>query len=149
MAAATAREQLLFRWKPTSKRRPSDADIVNALEDVGLVNRFLKNTAASSDYDDLGNDDDLMNLSGAERELLDSARLLLAMRCYATPNTRAPVIALLDEATSALHPRTEKMVYYLLQAECETCISIGHHDTVRKFHDRVVELKDHVIQPGV
>ena len=99
----------------------------------------------------VGNDDDeatvleetLSNkqfkLSGGEEQLVGFARLMLAVRALAKTNadnrTDEPVLVFLDEATSQLFPKTERLVYELLQSECDTFVSISHRDSLRNFHN--------------
>jgi len=53
-----------------------------------------------------------------------------------------PEIVFLDEATSALDEAGEAALYRLLrEAEWRpTIVSVGHHGTLRRFHDVVVDL---------
>lgn len=71
-------------------------------------------------------------LSGGEQQRLGFARVLL---------TR-PEIVFLDEATSALDEPAEAGLYRLLRdAEWRpTIVSVGHHGTLRRFHDTIVDL---------
>jgi vitamin B12/bleomycin/antimicrobial peptide transport system ATP-binding/permease protein len=69
-------------------------------------------------------------LSGGEQQRLAFARLLL----------NRPRFAILDEATSALDVASEERLYSRLARLPTTFISIGHRPSLRKFHNRVVEL---------
>jgi putative ATP-binding cassette transporter len=71
-------------------------------------------------------------LSGGEQQRVGFARVLL---------TR-PEIVFLDEATSALDEAAEAALYRLLrEAEWRpTIVSVGHHGTLRRFHEAVVDL---------
>jgi vitamin B12/bleomycin/antimicrobial peptide transport system ATP-binding/permease protein len=69
-------------------------------------------------------------LSGGEQQRLAFARLLL----------NRPRFAFLDEATSALDIGSEERLYALLRRSAITFISIGHRPSLRKFHNRVIEL---------
>jgi putative ATP-binding cassette transporter len=71
-------------------------------------------------------------LSGGEQQRLGFARVLLAR----------PEIVFLDEATSALDEAAEIAMYRLLrEAEWQpTIVSVGHHGSLRRFHDAVVDL---------
>ena len=53
-----------------------------------------------------------------------------------------PEIVFLDEATSALDEAAEMSLYRLLRdaAWHPTIVSVGHHGTLRRFHDTVVDL---------
>ena len=69
-------------------------------------------------------------LSGGEQQRLAFARLLL----------NRPRFAVLDEATSALDMASEERLYSRLARQPTTFISIGHRSSLRKFHNRVIEL---------
>jgi putative ATP-binding cassette transporter len=53
-----------------------------------------------------------------------------------------PEIVFLDEATSALDEPAEMSLYRLLREAPwrPTIVSIGHHGTLQRFHDTVVDL---------
>ncbi len=71
-------------------------------------------------------------LSIGEQQRLAFARVLLAR----------PEIVFLDEATSALDEAAEMSLYRLLRDASwqPTIVSVGHHRTLRRFHDTLVEL---------
>ncbi len=71
-------------------------------------------------------------LSIGEQQRLAFARVLLAR----------PEIVFLDEATSALDEAAEMSLYRLLREAPwrPTIVSIGHHGTLQRLHDRVVDL---------
>ncbi len=69
-------------------------------------------------------------LSGGEQQRLAFARLLL----------NRPRFAILDEATSALDVASEERLYSRLACLPTAFISIGHRPSLRKFHNRVIEL---------
>jgi putative ATP-binding cassette transporter len=71
-------------------------------------------------------------LSIGEQQRLAFARVLLAR----------PEIVFLDEATSALDEAAEVSLYRLLREAPwrPTIVSIGHHGTLHRFHDTVVDL---------
>jgi vitamin B12/bleomycin/antimicrobial peptide transport system ATP-binding/permease protein len=69
-------------------------------------------------------------LSGGEQQRLAFARLLLSR----------PRFAILDEATSALDIASEERLYSRLASLPIAFISIGHRPSLRKFHNRVIEL---------
>ena len=71
-------------------------------------------------------------LSIGEQQRVAFARVLLAR----------PEIVFLDEATSALDEAAEMSLYRLLREAPwrPTIVSIGHHGTLRRFHDTVVDL---------
>jgi putative ATP-binding cassette transporter len=68
-----------------------------------------------------------------EQQRLAWARLLIAR----------PRLALLDEATSALDSATERALYSALASSGITYVSIGHRDSLRSHHARLL-----TIQPG-
>jgi putative ATP-binding cassette transporter len=71
-------------------------------------------------------------LSGGEQQRVGFARVLLAR----------PDIVFLDEATSALDEAAEAALYRLLR-DTEwrpTIVSVGHHGTLMRFHEAVVDL---------
>jgi putative ATP-binding cassette transporter len=70
-------------------------------------------------------------LSAGEQQRLAFARLLL----------NRPRYAFLDEATSALDPENEEQLYVRLAGMPTTVVSLGHRPSLRKFHNRVLELK--------
>ena len=67
-----------------------------------------------------------------EQQRLAFARVLLAR----------PEIVFLDEATSALDEAAEMSLYRLLREAAwrPTIVSVGHHGTLRRFHDMIVDL---------
>jgi vitamin B12/bleomycin/antimicrobial peptide transport system ATP-binding/permease protein len=71
-------------------------------------------------------------LSIGEQQRLAFARVLLAR----------PEIVFLDEATSALDEAAEMSLYRLLREASwrPTIVSVGHHATLHRFHDTVVDL---------
>jgi vitamin B12/bleomycin/antimicrobial peptide transport system ATP-binding/permease protein len=72
-------------------------------------------------------------LSIGEQQRLAFARILLAR----------PEIVFLDEATSALDEAAEMSLYRLLREAPwhPTIVSVGHHGTLRRFHDTIVDLE--------
>jgi vitamin B12/bleomycin/antimicrobial peptide transport system ATP-binding/permease protein len=73
-----------------------------------------------------------LRLSIGEQQRLAFARVLLAR----------PEIVFLDEATSALDEAAEMSLYRLLREASwrPTIVGVGHHGTLRRFHDTVVDL---------
>jgi len=103
--------------------RPDRATMATALRTVGLAHLI----------DHLDDDSNwAQRLSGGEQQRLGFARVLL---------TR-PEIVFLDEATSALDEASETTLYRLLrEAEWRpTIVSVGHHRSLKRFHDTVVDL---------
>jgi putative ATP-binding cassette transporter len=80
-------------------------------------------------------------LSGGEQQRLGFARVLLVR----------PEIVFLDEATSALDEAAEAGLYRLLrEAEWRpTIVSVGHHGTLKRFHDAVVDLGRYEVSAAV
>jgi vitamin B12/bleomycin/antimicrobial peptide transport system ATP-binding/permease protein len=74
-------------------------------------------------------------LSVGEQQRLAFARVLLVR----------PEIVFLDEATSALDEAAEMALYRMLREASwrPTIVSVGHHGTLRRFHDAVVDLTAH------
>ena len=108
---------------PGLDHQPGRAEIEAALHAVGLS--YL--------IDQLDVDGNwAQRLSGGEQQRVGFARILLAR----------PEIVFLDEATSALDEAAETMLYRLLrEAEWQpTIVSVGHHSTLQRFHELVVDL---------
>jgi putative ATP-binding cassette transporter len=80
-------------------------------------------------------------LSGGEQQRLGFARVLLVR----------PEIVFLDEATSALDEAAEAGLYRLLrEAEWHpTIVSVGHHGTLKRFHEAVVDLGRYEVSAAV
>ena len=76
-------------------------------------------------------------LSGGEQQRVGFARVLLAR----------PDIVFLDEATSALDEAAEAALYRMLrEAEWRpTIVSVGHHRTLTRFHEAVIDLGRHPV----
>jgi len=76
-------------------------------------------------------------LSGGEQQRVGFARVLL-MR---------PDIVFLDEATSALDEASETALYRLLREAdwAPTIVSVGHHGTLKRFHEAVIDLGHPVV----
>jgi putative ATP-binding cassette transporter len=71
-------------------------------------------------------------LSLGEQQRLAFARILLT----------EPALLFMDEATSALDEAAEAQLYESLQKAPwrPTVVSVGHRSTLRRFHDRILEL---------
>jgi putative ATP-binding cassette transporter len=108
---------------PELDHRPRRAEIEAALRVVGLP--YL--------IDQLDEDGNwAQRLSGGEQQRVGFARVLLAR----------PEIVFLDEATSALDEPAESALYRLLRDADwgPTIVSVGHHGTLKRFHEAVVDL---------
>jgi putative ATP-binding cassette transporter len=99
------------------------AQLVEALRAVGLPQ-------LGEQLDEEGNW--AQRLSIGEQQRVAFARVLLAR----------PEIVFLDEATSALDEKAEMSLYRLLREAPwrPTIVSVGHHGTLQRFHDAVVDL---------
>ena len=108
---------------PAPDHRPRRAELEAAMHAVGLP--YLVDQ-----LDVEGNWS--QRLSGGEQQRLGFARVLL-MR---------PDIVFLDEVTSALDEAAEAALYRLLrEAEWRpTIVSVGHHGTLKRFHEAIVDL---------
>jgi vitamin B12/bleomycin/antimicrobial peptide transport system ATP-binding/permease protein len=99
------------------------AGLVDALRTVGLPHLVER-------LDEEGNW--AQRLSIGEQQRLAFARVFLVR----------PEIVFLDEATSALDEAAEMSLYRLLREASwrPTIVSVGHHGTLQRFHDTVVDL---------
>jgi putative ATP-binding cassette transporter len=97
--------------------------LVEALQAVGLPH-------LTDRLDEEGNWG--QRLSIGEQQRLAFARVLLVR----------PEIVFLDEATSALDEAAEMSMYRLVREASwrPTIVSVGHHGTLHRFHDTIVEL---------
>jgi vitamin B12/bleomycin/antimicrobial peptide transport system ATP-binding/permease protein len=119
-------------YPATGDKTPPRGDIEAALRAVGLG--YL---VPHLDEDSVW----AQRLSGGEQQRIGFARALLAR----------PEIVFLDEATSALDEAAEAQLYRLLrEAEWRpTIVSVGHHSTLKRFHDAVIDLgRYEVAQPA-
>ncbi|CAH8306279.1 unnamed protein product [Eruca vesicaria subsp. sativa] len=96
--------------------------------------RTLKNVRLGHIVDRFGGLDSLHEwssvLSLGEQQRLAFARLLLCQ----------PKLALLDESTSALDEANEAHLYQQIQSAGITYISIGHRQTLTKFHNKILHI---------
>lgn len=108
---------------PGTAASHSRAELEGALRAVGLPYLIAQ-------LDEEGNW--AQRLSGGEQQRLGFARVML---------TR-PEIVFLDEATSALEETAEASLYRMLRdADWKpTIVSVGHHGTLRRFHETIVDL---------
>ena len=117
---------------PELDHQPRRAELESALHAVGLAYLI-------DQLDEEGNW--AQRLSGGEQQRLGFARVLLVR----------PDVVFLDEATSALDEAAEAALYRLLR-EAEwgpTVVSVGHHGTLKRFHETVIDLGRHRISEAV
>jgi putative ATP-binding cassette transporter len=109
---------------PDENSRASNADIAGALQATGLghLTDRLDEVAHWSNV-----------LSGGEQQRLAAARAIVFK----------PDWLFMDEATASLDDAAEATVYNALKKQLPgtTMVSIGHRPTLRKWHDRQLELK--------
>ena len=108
---------------PRSAAELSRDSLADALRSVGLP-ELVERLDEEANW--------AQRLSIGEQQRLAFARVLLAR----------PEIVFLDEATSALDEAAEIALYRLLREAPwrPTIVSVGHHGTLRRFHDTVVDL---------
>jgi vitamin B12/bleomycin/antimicrobial peptide transport system ATP-binding/permease protein len=108
---------------PGTGTRPSRDAMAAALRTVGLP-RLVEQLDVDGNW--------AQRLSGGEQQRLGFARVLL----------ERPDIVFLDEATSALDEAAELALYRMLRdADWNpTIVSVGHHRSLKQFHDAVVDL---------
>lgn len=116
MILGTLRDQLLY---PLVNRDISDQALADVLDTVNLGN--LMERVGGLDV----NLPWAEMLSLGEQQRLTFARLLLAK----------PKYAMLDESTSALDENNEGRLYSLLRDAGTTYISVGHRQSLLKFHE--------------
>jgi putative ATP-binding cassette transporter len=113
-------DAMVYPGEATDARR---GELEEALRAVGLL--YLV-----EHLEDRGNWS--QRLSVGEQQRIGFARVLLAR----------PEIVFLDEATSALDEAGEAALYRMLrEADWRpTIVSVGHHGTLRRFHETIVDL---------
>jgi putative ATP-binding cassette transporter len=121
MVLGTLRDQLRY----PNALDATDEQLVHALADVNLAN--LPERAGGLDAERNWAD----FLSPGEQQRLAFARLLV----------HRPPFAFLDEATSALDAKNEEKLYARLAQLHIAAVSVGHRASLRKFHDRVLNLE--------
>lgn len=108
---------------PHSARELPRDSLVEALRAVGLP-QLVDHLDEEANW--------ALRLSIGEQQRLAFARVLLAR----------PEVVFLDEATSALDEAAEMTLYRVLRDASwrPTIVSVGHHGSLRRFHDVVVDL---------
>jgi vitamin B12/bleomycin/antimicrobial peptide transport system ATP-binding/permease protein len=117
---------------PELDHQPRRGELEAALHAVGL-------SYLVDQLDEEGNW--ALRLSGGEQQRLGFARILLVR----------PEIVFLDEATSALDETAEASLYRLLrEADWHpTVVSVGHHGTLKRFHEAIIDLGRHRVSAAV
>mmetsp|Transcript_89588 Transcript_89588/g.208679 ORF Transcript_89588/g.208679 Transcript_89588/m.208679 type:complete len:591 (-) Transcript_89588:122-1894(-) len=115
----------LQRSSPVAKQL-TDSDLRSLLASVGLghlPNRSPEGFESICDWSRV--------LSVGEQQRLASVRIFV----------RLPKLTILDEATSALPPSDEAQLYQRLMDSGLSYLSVGHRDTLIKYHSKVIELQ--------
>nr|AQH32478.1 ABC transporter [Fischerella sp. CENA161] len=117
----TLREQLLY---PSTNHQMTDTQLKDVLQQVNLENVETKGGGFDAEvpWENI--------LSLGEQQRLAFARLLITH----------PRFTILDEATSALDLKNEENLYQQLQSTNTTFISVGHRESLFKYHQWVLEL---------
>jgi putative ATP-binding cassette transporter len=121
MMLGNLRAQLLY---PHGNAALTEEDLQKVLERVCLPDLIAKQGGleAEKDWSRV--------LSLGEQQRISFARVLIS----------GPKFVFLDEATSAMDIPTEGAVYQALADTGCTFISVGHRETILKFHDRALRL---------
>uniref|UniRef100_A0A1J3IVA2 ABC transporter D family member 2, chloroplastic n=1 Tax=Noccaea caerulescens TaxID=107243 RepID=A0A1J3IVA2_NOCCA len=146
MVLGTLRQQLLYpAWSTSMEATPGGSKIDGSpplrIRDDGMdkpttddLMRTLENVRLGHIVDRFGGLDSLHEwssvLSLGEQQRVAFARLLLSQ----------PKLALLDESTSALDEANEAHLYQQIQSAGITYISIGHRQTLTKFHNKILHI---------
>lgn len=119
MMLGNLREQLLY---PHGRSDMRDAEIQAVLEKVCLPHLIEKSggLAADCDWSKV--------LSLGEQQRVSFARILIS----------GPKFVFLDESTSAIDIPTEARLYQALIDAGVTFISVGHRETILRFHDKAL-----------
>ena len=123
MPLGTLRHQLLY---PHHHRQVEDGALMAVLRQVNLAD--LPERVGGWDVEL----DWVHVLSLGEQQRLAFARLLLTQPRY----------AILDEATSALDTANEADLYRRLREQGMTVISVGHRDSLQRYHDKLLRFDD-------
>ena len=121
----TLREQIIY---PSHKHAGGmeDHEVIALLRDVGLDSLYTR--AGSLDTPSNWNWFDM--LSPGEMQRLSFVRLFY----------HKPVFAILDEATSQIGEDMERVLYNRCSAYDITVLSVGHRDSLRKYHHKQLKL---------
>mmetsp|Transcript_83835 Transcript_83835/g.233886 ORF Transcript_83835/g.233886 Transcript_83835/m.233886 type:complete len:787 (-) Transcript_83835:257-2617(-) len=113
--------QVTYPRAPPEQDTPSCAEVIERLADLLrlLELHYLHDHAGWH-----GLCDWTTRLSPGERQRLAVVRLLLSL----------PTLAVLDEATSAVDEAMEALIYRALQDRGVTVMSVGHRQTLERFH---------------
>ncbi|CAH2033390.1 unnamed protein product [Thlaspi arvense] len=143
MVLGTLRQQLLYpTWSSTMEATPGGSQIdgtqfkivTSSQPKTDDLMRTLENVRLGHIVERFGGLESLQEwssvLSLGEQQRLAFARLLLCQ----------PKLALLDESTSALDEANEAHLYQQIQAAGITYISIGHRQTLTKFHNKILHI---------
>ncbi|MBW4505568.1 MAG: ATP-binding cassette domain-containing protein [Scytonematopsis contorta HA4267-MV1] len=117
----TLREQLLY---PNRNNQITDSELEEILQQVNL--HYLLTRVGSFDTEQYWEN----VLSLGEQQRLIFARVLVTRPRY----------VIIDEATSALDLENEDNLYQLLQQTEATFISVGHRESLLKYHQWILEL---------
>jgi vitamin B12/bleomycin/antimicrobial peptide transport system ATP-binding/permease protein len=121
MMLGNLRAQLLY---PHGRNDMTDAELQAVLERVCLPD-LIQNQGglnAERDWSKV--------LSLGEQQRVSFARILISK----------PNFVFLDESTSAVDVPTESKLYEVLVEEGVTFVSVGHRETILRFHDRALRL---------
>lgn len=119
----TLREQLIY---PQTQNSITESQLRDILKQVNLQDALEK----IKDFDEELPWENILSLG--EQQRLAFARLLV----------NQPNFIILDEATSALDLRNEDNLYKTLQQMGKTFISVGHRESLFKYHQKVLELSE-------
>jgi putative ATP-binding cassette transporter len=121
MMLGNLRAQLLY---PHGREDMNEADLQVVLERVCLPDLIEKCGGLEADRDWS------KVLSLGEQQRVSFARILISR----------PKFVFLDESTSAVDIPTESRLYAALLEEGVTFVSVGHRETILRFHDRALRL---------
>lgn len=122
MVTGNLRDQLRY---PDLNRSADDTRIQETIEQVNLTDVLAR---VDGDLDRVIDWTNMLSLG--EQQRVAFARLFL----------RQPKFAFLDEATSALDEDNQRHIYELLRKSGIGFISVGHRETLIRYHERVLVL---------